>query len=198
MKKTTSYSKIIKELFVLTIFVSIFSLNSCDKDEPVPNPCENVTCLNGGVCVNGDCDCADGYSGPSCGDQITPTSIRVSKIDVTRFPATESSGGGWDLTSGPDIYVELFKGSTSVWMSSIYYENASQTTYSFNISPTYDITSPNEQYTVRLYDYDSSDADDFMGGIIFYPYSNDNGFPSTLSIDGGGDVAFKLYFSYVW
>jgi len=83
-------------------------------------------------------------------------------------------------------------------MSSIYYENASQTTYSFNISPTYDITSPNEQYTVRLYDYDSSDADDFMGGIIFYPYSNDNGFPSTLSIDGGGDVAFKLYFSYVW
>lgn len=231
MKKTTSYSKITKGLLVLTLFIFISSLNSCDKDEPTPDPCEsvtclnggtcdngncdcpdgysgtncetydacyNVTCLNGGVCINGDCDCADGYSGPSCADQITPSRIRISKIDVTRFPATETGGGGWDLTSGPDIYVVLFKGDVNVWTSPIYYENASQTSYSFEINPPYDISSPNDQYTIRLYDWDSSDADDYMGGIIFYPYNSNNGFPSVLDIDASGNVAFDFFVSYVW
>lgn len=49
-------------LFVATIF------SSCQKDDPIvpPDPCENVTCLNNGFCLNGTCDCPPGYSGNQC------------------------------------------------------------------------------------------------------------------------------------
>lgn len=35
------------------------TFNACDA-------CKDVTCENGGTCVEGDCDCATGYEGTSC------------------------------------------------------------------------------------------------------------------------------------
>ena len=40
--------------------------------------------------------------------------------------------------------------------------------------------------------------DDLMGGILFYPYSSTGGFPTTRTLDAGGDVAFELTYIYVW
>ena len=54
-----------KNLKFLTFCLVIFSMTllnqSCEDD-----PCKDVTCQNGGVCVDGTCDCPDGYSGTSC------------------------------------------------------------------------------------------------------------------------------------
>lgn len=35
-------------------------------DDMIPDPCEGVTCYNGGSCNHGACDCPPGYSGPRC------------------------------------------------------------------------------------------------------------------------------------
>lgn len=35
------------------------------------DPCKDVTCLNGGECVEGDCACATGYEGTDCGTRAT-------------------------------------------------------------------------------------------------------------------------------
>lgn len=214
-------------LLFFSAFLTVFT--SCEKDDP--DPCENVTCLNGGVCVNGSCDCPDGYSGlqcetfddcfnvtclnggtcvngicncpdgysgSDCSQQVTPDRIRITKIDITRFPATYN-GAGWDLSSGPDIYPELSKGSTTLYSASNFFQNADPSNdYSFDLVPAIDMNEPNDQYSIRLFDYDDFDADDFMGGIIFTPYSSNNGFPSTINLDAGGDVAFTLHVTYVW
>jgi hypothetical protein len=45
-----------------------FSWNGCSKEEE--DPCANITCLNNGNCNNGMCDCAQGYEGTSCADEI--------------------------------------------------------------------------------------------------------------------------------
>jgi hypothetical protein len=37
-----------------------------------------------------------------------------------------------------------------------------------------------------------------MGGIESTPYSDNNGFPNTITLDAGGDVAFKWSVEYVW
>ena len=197
MKKNKIYSKISYLLFVITIVSAITITNSCKKESS--DPCEGITCLNGGECVNGECDCAEGYGGPDCSNQITPTKIRITKINVTRFPATESNGAGWDPVSGPDILPKLYdKNYNLIWESPTYYQDATQTTYTFNLNPSFDLTEPNDEYIIRLYDYDSTDPDDFMGGIIFTPYYNTNGFPNKITLDAGGEVAFELFVTYFW
>lgn len=51
-----------KRTIVLLLFaIPIFS---CKKDNL--DPCDTVTCLNGGTCETGTCNCINGYSGPNC------------------------------------------------------------------------------------------------------------------------------------
>ncbi len=51
-------------IFTLGVFgLTIYS--SCSKNE-TPDPCANVTCQNGGTCVNGSCKCPEGYEGADC------------------------------------------------------------------------------------------------------------------------------------
>jgi len=189
-------SKALLGFAVTALLLTATVINSCNK--VYPDPCEGVTCLNGGTCVNGSCDCADGYSGPSCAHQITPTKIRISKIKITKFPQYDG-GSSWDFGSGPDIYVELLLGSSTIFKQPTMFENA-QATQDYTYIPTssIDLNDATAQYTIRLFDYDSISGDDFMGGIIFYPYSSTNGFPTTLYLDAGGAVKFELTFSYVW
>lgn len=172
---------------------------SCKKD--AADPCAQSVCLNNGYCANGDCVCPEGYGGADCSRQITPRKIKVTKVELIRFPATDNNGAGWDPTSGPDIYVRVLKGESPLWKSSntYNYQNANPSNvYSFDVSPAIDFTDPEGEYTISLYDYDDFDADDFMGGIIFTPYHKSKGFPSVLTIDAGGTVAFKLHLSYTW
>jgi hypothetical protein len=162
------------------------------------NACFSVICLNGGNCVNGACNCLEGYTGSDCSQQVTPSKIRINRIEVIRFPATDN-GAGWDLSSGPDIYPIISKNNSVIWEYPNFIQNANPSNnHNFSVNPVFDLESPNDQYGILLYDYDDFDADDFMGGINFTPYRNNNGFPTTLNIDAGGDVAFKVYVSYIW
>lgn len=186
-----------RQLTILFFFSAFFTLfSSCGQDDP--DPCEGIICINGGTCANGECNCPEGYTGSDCSQQDTPDKIRISRIDITRFPATDN-GAGWDLTSGPDIYPELSIGSVTLYSASNFYQNADPSdNYTFDLSPAVDMEDPNDQYTIRLFDYDDFDPDDLMGGINFTPYSSDNEFPSEIDLDAGGDVAFTLHVTYVW
>lgn len=66
--------KVTKSL-ILIAFVIIFSaLPSCKKDTPSDfiDPCTSITCLNGGECVSGLCDCPSGYGGAQCETLLNP------------------------------------------------------------------------------------------------------------------------------
>jgi len=80
-----------KKLQTLTLLAaltigSMTLLNSCAKDL-----CKDVVCENGGNCVEGDCDCLDGYEGTLCETQIR------TKFQGT-WQVTESCDQTPDLT----------------------------------------------------------------------------------------------------
>lgn len=52
--------KMIRPLFFLSVIIGSLLYSSCG------DPCKKTTCLNGGECVDGACDCAPGYSGADC------------------------------------------------------------------------------------------------------------------------------------
>jgi hypothetical protein len=182
----------------LTFLLIFFSLHACTVEDPLGDKCGSVVCFNGGYCSNGDCVCPAGFTGADCSQQITPSLIRITKIEVIRFPATDN-GAGWDLTSGPDLLPDIRLGNTLIWQAPSFIQNADPAVvHTFIPNPIIELSSPNSQYTISLYDFDDFDANDFMGGINFVPYSSSNAFPSELILDAGGSVAFRVYLSYAW
>lgn len=128
-------------------------------------------------------------------DPVVPTSVTITNIKVLSFPPT-NSGGGWDLTSGADIYPELYKDGVSIWESSIYREDASATTeYTFVCNQ--ELTDPQSSgYSIRLYDYDITDLDDYIGGYSFTPFVTKQ--TTTKVVGNNQGVEFELSLSYTY
>ncbi len=76
-----------RNIFTLAaLFISMLFLSTCRQDPAVPpaaNPCDTVTCQNGGACDNGKCNCPEGYSGAHC--EIYYTSLLAGKYSSTNF-----------------------------------------------------------------------------------------------------------------
>lgn len=188
-----------KTLLLLTVL--FFASISCNKENGGSNdPCAGISCKNGGKCINGDCDCPKQWTGPDCSKQKTPVKIFITKVDVTKFPATETSGAGWDLSSGPDIYPVISEGSTKLWEAETYYTDANSTlVYTFTPKTAITITKLSETHSISLYDYDDIGGDDYMGGITFTPYSDTNGFPATRVLSCSNcNTSYKIYLEYQW
>lgn len=64
-------------ILIFTLFLIFFHI-SCS------NPCRKVECQNGGVCVDGTCDCPAGYTGENCQtDRCTLIDCENGAICVT-------------------------------------------------------------------------------------------------------------------
>jgi len=82
------------------VAVTVLSFNSCTTDA-----CKDVTCQNGGTCLEGDCVCGDAYSGTNC-----ETLVRTAFLGT--FNVGETCG------SGSDTYaVVIAAGSTDASVS---------------------------------------------------------------------------------
>lgn len=181
-------------VLLLALGLISFSLESCRQD-----PCEFTTCLNGGVCIGeGQCDCPVGYTGLNCGQQDTPIRVRITRIVVHRFPATDG-GSAWDVTSsGADIYPVIQLGNVIIYDSSTFIEDASpSSTHTFNPPGGINLESVNSQHLIVLWDFDTFDDDDYIGGFSFRPYTSTGGFPEVVEMTGT-QLSIDLHLDYVF
>lgn len=182
--------KPVKNLSKLICLASLTFLFGCD-------PCANVECHNGGKCVDGDCECPDGYGGPECEEKEPPSVMQVTSITITKFPQYDN-GSNWDVTDGPDLFVMILQGSTVLHEQPYMFEDASSG-FSYAYVPDIPITlsDPESKYSIALYDFDNV-VDDYMGGITFTPYNADEDFPAIKQLDAGAGIEFELAVEYAW
>ncbi len=184
-----------KHLFLfLMLCMSLFSCKK-DTEDIQKDLCKGIICKNGGNCVNGDCNCPPQWTGTDCSQQKTPTNLIIKKILVNKFPANDPNGGSWDLGSGADMYLVIKSGSTILYTSG-YVENA---VGSATFEPNFTLPDPNGVYTVSIFDYDSLDSDDFMGGVQGTVYNSTNGFPAAIDFTCGTcSVGYSITLGYTW
>jgi len=51
---------------------------SCNQD-----PCDTRVCLNDGICIDGTCDCPEGFIGPDCGIELDPCQTKNCRTSTT-------------------------------------------------------------------------------------------------------------------
>jgi hypothetical protein len=165
-------------------------LGSCNKEE-------DKVCLNGGTNNSGTCECKTGYTGSDCGTEKTPVSMTVTSIKLNKHP-NDDGGFYWDPFSGmPDIFLSINTGTTA--------NNSPYTSTSEEVqdahTPTYTVNALfeyiNENYSIGLWDYDTADPNDYMGGINFKPSDYKSGFPSTINLKSGSiDMTLNVKWNF--
>ena len=136
----------------------------------------------------------------SCGKKETPKKItynncRIMSIKVLEVPANDPSGGGWDISNGPDVFVEVaVGGSTILNTTSNRFDNNTSYPIKWNLANPIQINNLNIQYDFYVYDYDSPDPDDLMGAMG-YIFSNSSDYPANLVLTYQGT---KLELELQW
>lgn len=175
------------------LLFSLIGFFSCIKD-----PCDGNLCNHEGVCVDGSCDCPQGYTGAHCDHQEEPSKMRVTAITMTKFPST-NEGMSWDATDGPDIYFKMSEEVYPLAQPEYLVENAEPLkSYTFVIHP-FDLRFVTTPYKMELFDYDGVGVpSQKMGEFFFTPYTSDNGFPTTLILEDGSTMSFTVEVKYIF
>lgn len=90
------------------IFLSVL-YTSCTKDNTTTDPCDNVTCLNGGVCVSGKCKCPTDYTGVNCEKRI----CEANNTAKVRFQNKTGSSLTYEVVWDGSTITTLGPGTTS-------------------------------------------------------------------------------------
>lgn len=187
---------------VLAMSLTLFFLfSACSKKDP----CEGVTCQNGGICTDGTCQCPSGFEGQFCETASLPKAVNISAIKVTKLPATKTDGSKWDNdNTEPDLVLTLVTVKadntveSTVWTSDLVKLNAPVTQqHDFTIIlPKLRMTDFTKTYALFLFDKDDTTSEN-MGGISFNLKDMTKNKPATITLDCATcKVAFEVKVTY--
>lgn len=113
-----------KTLLVLLTGASL-GISSCFLN---PDACSEVTCNNGGVCIDGQCECVNGYAGVNCDDEARLKFIGNFSGAITReyYPDTITSTCNISASSTDLLAISiqgLIPGSSTSIIGNIYRDN---------------------------------------------------------------------------
>jgi len=179
-----------RKLTFLSVCLIPVLLLSCSQDTLQGEFCEGVFCLNDGKCLDGACECTPAWEGSDCSTEKTPTALSVQTIRLLSFPRRTEDGEDWDASSGPDVYLVIYKEEERLFTSGFVEDLAESYTFNVNL----EFSAPTDRYRILVYDFDKNpEPDDYMGGIRFTPYREGEGFPSSYVLDCEGcTVSFEL------
>lgn len=170
----------------LFLMISLLAF-SCGNDDSDENLCENIECNNDGICIDGSCNCATGFEGPTCDIQKTVVGVKLTQVTVKNFPVTDAFGGGWDDDSKADITFQIVLGTDVLYLHSPFVENANPDDDHFFQIPDLTLIDLNSDYVIEILDDDELEGGTFdvIDSYIFSIYSESSGFPNRIELRGG-------------
>lgn len=145
--------------------------------------------------------CPQGYTGPNCTTEITPSKIKITKIRIKQFPNNIADSG----LSNPDIFIDFYKSNSLIYTSySNYFLNANgdgSMNYDYTFITPYESTSISTIFRLDLIDYDTSTTEELMNSFFFSPYTYTQGlgFPTSFNIqDSSGAYKAEIFVTYEW
>lgn len=193
-----------KKLIALLV-VLMLNIN-CSSDSNDTAACTPIPCLNGGTSnANCGCNCPQGFTGANCGTLVTPTSVKITKIKVKKFPDA-NNGNWWDTfpNSDADIYLTVENSAfTVIYNHPTYFSNATglgTSTYDFIPATPINLTSVTSNYLINLYDYDSSFSSELISVLAWAPFStSQTSFPTTKTVTNSTNTfECELTYQYTW
>lgn len=88
-----------KSLYQLSFLFVLVALASCSSD-----PCETTNCLNGGICMEGTCDCPPGWAGADCSVYDFQYIGRYSSESFVITNCNTASNNGSSMANGDEEY----------------------------------------------------------------------------------------------
>jgi hypothetical protein len=124
--------------------------------------------------------------------------VKILSAKVTGIPFTTATGGGWDISNGPDVYITI-KDPLGNELKGNPFSDVIQSKLplSWNFTQAMQITNLSTRFYIDLYDYDFPDADDYMGGYNFTMNDFKTGYPKVISLQNSSSF-IKLEFNVEW
>ena len=190
-----------KKLLAYFSFSLLLFLFSCEKEDE----CGGLECQNGATCVNNNCDCPPHYTGADCGQQITPTQISISKIQVSQWPQQTADGENWDESPCfgplPDLFFTINFGNGQTAETSYYSEAKADTTYTFTDNFPLITSTVSTELSITLQDRDTGFCfpSDSLGTVKTQLYTSTNDFPKTLELsDKNVPIKATVFIEYTF
>ena len=132
---------------------------------------------------------------------ITPGRVFITRLQIEDIPFTTSSGAGWDLWSGPDLYFNFYDPNDNLALHSTMVIDLvdSDLPIGFTVTNPYECEYWNSSYIFRLYDDDDFSGDEFIGSVSFRISSiiASFGHAETAAIrSSNNSISIKLYLDW--
>ncbi|MFT6801919.1 MAG: hypothetical protein ACJA2N_001102 [Salibacteraceae bacterium] len=129
----------------------------------------------------------------------TPTHMIIQTITLVSWPQT-NNGIAWDKSGYPDLYPVIESGTANLFTGSVYFEECNpENIYAFNASSGLPLVigSLSDTYSIGIYDFDSTTANDEMGGMEFTP-NEQHVFGETTVNLSSGENTFELGVNWIY
>lgn len=131
-------------------------------------------------------------------DDVKPDakSVSVTGIEIITMPLTDN-GSKWDLDGDADVIFRISNSNTVLFESNPAINNVSNKDLplSLQIPGGYKLPLLDQNYSILLYDYDQTSANDYIGGISFNPYSYKSDRPDSKTFSNA-NVQIKIGFKW--
>lgn len=137
-------------------------------------------------------ECPKNYTGSNCDQEVKPGRVRITRIQLTNYPA-KNNGAQWDVNSiWADPYFQISDLNGVVFESGYLDEKQPASISQWDVDL---VLVPDSPVVIVFYDEDGS-SDTHIDSSVLYYYIEGRGFPDRYTFDGIDGSQISVFVTY--